>query len=70
MCTGYLRSALDTQGAHLVHSHVTHIHTLVGDLNAAALEVLLVKHTHLESRSKEKKERTEVREEITKVVSQ
>lgn len=48
-CTGYLRSALDTQRAHLIHSHVAHVHALAVNLHAAALEVLLVVHTHLES---------------------
>lgn len=67
--TGYLRSTFDAQGAHLVHSHVTHIHTLAGDLNTAALEVLLVIHTHLDSWGKIKRERMGVRKEVTEVVS-
>lgn len=46
--TGYLRSTVNTQGAHSVHSHVAHIHTLAGDLDTTALEVLLVVHTHLD----------------------
>lgn len=48
-CTGYLRSTLDTQGAHLIHSHVAHIHALSANLNTVALEVLLVEHEHLHS---------------------
>ena len=45
---GDLRSALDAQGAHAVHAHLTHIHALVADLDHATLEVLLVEHVHLE----------------------
>lgn len=50
MCarSDYLRSALHAQGAHLVHAQVTHVHALVGDLNGAALEVLLVEDGHLD----------------------
>lgn len=57
--TGYLRSAVDAQGAHPVHSHLTDIHTLGVDLNTTALEVLLVIHTHLESLGKEKRKERE-----------
>lgn len=64
--TGYLRSAVDAQRAHPVHSHVTHIHTLGVDLNTAALEVLLVIHTHLDSWGKENKNG---RKKVTEVVS-
>lgn len=45
---GYLRSALHAQRAHLVHSQVAHVHALVGDLDGAALEVLLVEDGHLD----------------------
>lgn len=48
VCAGYLRSALHAQGAHLVHPHVDHIHTLACDLKEATLEVLLIVHVHLE----------------------
>lgn len=41
------RATVHTQGAHSVHAHLTHVHTLIGDLDTAALEVLLVEHTHL-----------------------
>lgn len=51
--TVYLRSTLNAQRTHPVHSHVAHIHALGVNLNAAALEVLLVEHVHLESRCKE-----------------
>ena len=44
----YLRPTLHAQGAHLVHAHVAHVHALSTDLNATALEVLLVEHEHLE----------------------
>lgn len=47
---GYLRSAVDAQGAHPIHPNVRHVHALASDLNAAALEVLLVVHAHLGSR--------------------
>ena len=46
--TSDLRSTFNAQGAHSVQSHVTHIHTLSSDLHTAALEVLLVVHTHLD----------------------
>lgn len=45
----YLRPALHTQGAHLVHAQVAHVHALIGDLDGAALEVLLVEDGHLDS---------------------
>lgn len=41
------RSTLNAQGAHAVHAHLTHVHALVGDLDHATLEVLLVEHVHL-----------------------
>lgn len=44
----YLRSALHAQGAHLVHAQVAHVHALIGDLDGAALEVLLVEDGHLD----------------------
>lgn len=47
---GYLRTTLDTKGAHLVHPQVTDVNTLTGDLNSAALEVLMLVHVHLESK--------------------
>ncbi len=47
-CFSDLRSTLNAQGAHAVHAHLTHIHALVADLDHATLEVLLVKHVHLE----------------------
>lgn len=43
----YLRSTLNTQGAHAVHAQLTHVHALVADLDHATLEVLLVEHVHL-----------------------
>lgn len=48
--TGYLRTTFDTKGAHLVHPQVTDVHRLTGDLNRAALEVLLLVHMHLEKK--------------------
>lgn len=45
--SNYLRAALHAQGAHLVHAQVAHVHALIGDLNGAALEVLLVEDGHL-----------------------
>lgn len=55
-CTDYLRSALDAQWAHLVHSHVAHVHALIGDLNGAPLEVLLLEDDHLDSWGKGEEE--------------
>lgn len=46
----YLRTTFHAKGAHLVHPQVTDVDTLTGDLNSAALEVLLLEHVHLESR--------------------
>lgn len=46
--TGYLRTTFDTKGAHLVHPQVTDVHRLTGDLDRAALEVLLLVHMQLE----------------------
>lgn len=48
--SGYLRTTFDTEGANLVHPHVTDVHTLTGDLHSAALEVLLLVQMHLETR--------------------
>lgn len=47
---GYLRTTFDAKGAHLVHPQVTDVDTLTGDLNSAALKVLLLVHVHLESK--------------------
>lgn len=71
-CTqwGYLRPTVDAQGAHPVHSHVTHVHALVRDLHAAALEVLLVVHTHLSGRGKAKRTREQVTQEVSRATPQ
>lgn len=45
--SGYLRTTFDTEGAHLVHPHVTDVHTLTVDLDSTALEVLLLVQMHL-----------------------
>lgn len=45
--SGYLRTTFHTEGANLVHPHVTDVHTLTGDLHSAALEVLLLVQMHL-----------------------
>lgn len=47
---GYLRATFDAEGAHLVHPQVTDVDTLAGDLNSAALKVLLLVHVHLEGK--------------------
>lgn len=47
---GYLRTTFDAEGAHLVHPQVADVDTLTGDLNGAALKVLLLVHVHLESK--------------------
>lgn len=49
---GYLRTTIDTKGAYLVHPQVTDVNTLTGDLNRAALKVLVLIHVHLESKEK------------------
>lgn len=46
----HLRPTVDAQGAHPVHAHVAHVHTLGIDLHAAALEVLLIVDAHLTDR--------------------
>lgn len=51
----YLRPTVDTQGAHLVHAQVTHVHALGVDLNTAALEILLVINPHLNDCSGEQR---------------
>lgn len=47
-----LRATLHTEGTHSIHAHFTHVHALVGDLDHAALKVLLIKHIHLKEKKK------------------
>jgi len=49
------RATLHAEGTHSIHAHFTHVHALVGDLDHAALEVLLIKHIHLNG-NKEKRQ--------------
>lgn len=46
------RAALHTEGTHSIHAHFTHVHALVGDLDHAALKVLLIIHIHLREKKK------------------
>ncbi len=51
------RAALHAEGTHSIHAHFTHVHALIGDLDHAALKVLLIIHIHLRDK-KEKKIRS------------
>lgn len=43
----HLRAALHNDTTHSIHATVTHVHTLILDLDHPALEVLLVEHHDL-----------------------
>lgn len=47
------RAALHTEGTHSIHAHFTHVHALIGDLDHAALKVLLIIHIHLREKKGE-----------------
>ena len=49
----HLRAALHDDTAHSIHAAVTHIHTLVLDLNHSSLEVLLVEQHNLHQSQRE-----------------
>lgn len=47
MCV-HLRAALHNDTTHSIHATVTHVHTLILDLDHSALEVLLVEQHDLD----------------------
>lgn len=46
--TVHLRAALHNDTTHSIHAMVTHVHTLILDLDHPALEVLLVEQQDLQ----------------------
>lgn len=48
--TVHLRAALHNDTTHSIHAMVTHVHTLILDLDHPALEVLLVEQQDLRTR--------------------
>lgn len=47
--TVHLRAALHNDTTHSIHAMVTHVHTLILDLDHPALEVLLVEQQDLQT---------------------